>query len=42
MRWFADTVRNGYLSVFEHSGHEPHLNEYQAFNSQLLEFIGQH
>jgi pimeloyl-ACP methyl ester carboxylesterase len=42
MRWFADTVPHGSLAVFEHSGHEPHLNEYQAFNAQLLDFIGQH
>ncbi|TQC43923.1 alpha/beta hydrolase [Rhodococcus sp. WS4] len=42
MRWFADTVQNGTLTVFEQSGHNPHLNEYQAFNSQLLDFIEQH
>jgi non-heme chloroperoxidase len=39
MRWFADSVPNGNLSIFEESGHNPHLNEYEAFNSQLLEFI---
>ncbi|WKN57548.1 alpha/beta hydrolase [Rhodococcus opacus] len=42
MRWFADTVPHGSLAVFEHSGHEPHLNEYKTFNAQLLDFIGQH
>ncbi|MEB3370543.1 alpha/beta fold hydrolase [Saccharopolyspora mangrovi] len=42
MCWFSETVQNGSLSVFEQSGHNPHLNEYQAFNAQLLEFIAQH
>ncbi|WP_342659774.1 AB hydrolase superfamily protein YdjP [Rhodococcus ruber] len=42
MRWFADTVPNGSLTVFEQSGHNPHLNEYEAFNAELLEFIAQH
>jgi non-heme chloroperoxidase len=42
MRWFADTVPDGRLSVFEHSGHDPYLNEYPEFNAQLLTFIAQH
>lgn len=42
MRWFAETVPDGRLSVFEHSGHDPYLNEYVEFNSQLLEFISKH
>ncbi|MBY3987831.1 alpha/beta hydrolase [Rhodococcus fascians] len=39
MRWFADNVLHGALSVFEESGHNPHLNEYALFNKQLVEFI---
>jgi non-heme chloroperoxidase len=42
MQWFADTVPDGRLRVFEHSGHDPYLNEYPEFNAQLLEFIAQH
>lgn len=42
MRWFADTVQDGRLSIFEHSGHDPYLNEYAEFNARLLEFIAQH
>ncbi|MBT2514744.1 alpha/beta fold hydrolase [Arthrobacter sp. ISL-30] len=42
MRWFADTVPDGRLSVFEHSGHDPYLSEYLEFNAQLLDFIAQH
>lgn len=42
MRWFADTVPDGRLIVFEQSGHDPYLNEYSDFNAELLEFIAQH
>lgn len=42
MQWFADTVPDGRLSVFEQSGHDPYLNEYPEFNAQLVEFIEQH
>ncbi|WP_411374925.1 alpha/beta fold hydrolase [Arthrobacter sp. MPF02] len=42
MRWFADTLPDGRLTVFEQSGHDPYLNEYPAFNAKLLEFIAQH
>jgi pimeloyl-ACP methyl ester carboxylesterase len=40
MKWFANEVRNGSLSVFERSGHSPHLNEAVEFNKQLMEFLG--
>lgn len=39
MQWFADTVPNGALTVFENSGHNPHLNEHHLFNDRLLAFI---
>ena len=42
MRWFADNVPDGRFSVFEHSGHDPYLNEYQEFNAQVIDFISQH
>jgi non-heme chloroperoxidase len=39
MEWFASQVPNGRLSVFEKSGHQPHINEVEDFNRQLLDFI---
>jgi pimeloyl-ACP methyl ester carboxylesterase len=39
MEWFASEVQNGSLSVFERSGHSPHLNEPDEFNKQLMKFL---
>jgi len=39
MAWFANEVQNGSLSVFERSGHSPHLNEADDFNKQLMGFL---
>ena len=38
MQWFAREVPAGSLSVFEESGHSPHVTEAEEFNRQLLEF----
>ncbi|MET0886375.1 MAG: alpha/beta hydrolase, partial [Mycetocola sp.] len=40
MEWFANEVPDGRLSVFENSGHNPHVSEADEFNRQLLTFIG--
>lgn len=43
MEWFAEEVPDGRLSVFESSGHSPHVSEADEFNRQLLDFVaGQH
>jgi non-heme chloroperoxidase len=39
MKWFASEVTNGSLSVFQESGHSPHINEADEFNRQLLDFM---
>jgi non-heme chloroperoxidase len=39
MEWFANQVPDGRLSVFEHSGHNPHVSEASEFNRHLLEFV---
>lgn len=39
MEWFANEVPEGRLSVFEHSGHNPHVTEPDEFNRQLLDFL---
>ncbi|MFF1831084.1 alpha/beta fold hydrolase [Paenarthrobacter sp. NPDC058040] len=38
MEWFAQQM-GGTLSVFEKSGHSPHVNESTAFNQELLAFL---
>lgn len=42
MQWFADEVPDGRLTVFESSGHSPHVTEAEEFNRQLLAFVGAH
>ena len=42
MEWFAHEVPHGSLSVFEESGHQPHITEATEFNRQLLDFIAAH
>jgi non-heme chloroperoxidase len=39
MEWLANEVANGTLSVFKHSGHNPHVTEPDEFNRQLMDFI---
>lgn len=39
MEWFAQQVQRGSYSMFENSGHEPHWNEAELFNEQLLQFL---
>ena len=39
MEWFANEVPGGRLTVFENSGHNPHVSEASEFNRLLLEFI---
>lgn len=40
MDWFAGTLPDSALSVFENSGHCPHWNEPEEFNRELLAFFG--
>jgi pimeloyl-ACP methyl ester carboxylesterase len=42
MQWFAAQVPNARLSLFEHSGHSPHVSEADEFNRQLLAFAAEH
>jgi non-heme chloroperoxidase len=42
MEWFASGVPDGRLTVFQNSGHSPHVNEAQEFNRQLLDFVASH
>lgn len=39
MQWFADTLPDATLTVFENSGHCPHWNEPEDFNRELLAFL---
>jgi non-heme chloroperoxidase len=39
MKWFASELPNGRLSVFQESGHSPHINEAEDFKSQLLDLM---
>jgi pimeloyl-ACP methyl ester carboxylesterase len=39
MEWFAGEVPGGKLTVFEQSGHSPHVTEAEEFNRQLLDFV---
>lgn len=39
MEWYAAELPHGHLSIFEHSGHSPHVTEAQEFNRQLLDFL---
>jgi non-heme chloroperoxidase len=39
MEWFAAEVPDGRVTVFENSGHSPHVTEAKDFNRQLLEFV---
>jgi len=40
MEWFANQIPVSQFSVFENSGHNPHVTEPAEFNRQLLEFAG--
>jgi pimeloyl-ACP methyl ester carboxylesterase len=42
MEWIAEQVPNARLSVFEHSGHNPHVSEADEFNGQWLAFVAEH
>lgn len=42
MEWFAAEMPDGRLTVFESSGHSPHVTEAQDFNRQLLDFVDTH
>lgn len=39
MEWFAKQVPDARLSIFEKSGHSPHVSEADVFNRQLLDFV---
>lgn len=39
MEWMAAEVQDGYVTVFEQSGHYPMMNEPEAFNRELLQFL---
>jgi len=39
MHWFANEVPDGTLTIFEESGHSPHVSEAEKFNRQLLDFV---
>ncbi|MBI4943480.1 MAG: alpha/beta hydrolase [Actinobacteria bacterium] len=39
MQWLASAMPRAELTVFEQSGHCPHWNESDAFNSGLLDFL---
>jgi len=41
MEWVAEQIPNAQLSVFEHSGHNPHVSEADEFNRQLLKFVSE-
>jgi pimeloyl-ACP methyl ester carboxylesterase len=41
MEWAAGEVPDGSITVFEHSGHSPHVSEAPEFNRQLLDFVAQ-
>ncbi|WP_342659779.1 AB hydrolase superfamily protein YdjP [Rhodococcus ruber] len=40
MEWVANQIPAGRLTIFEHSGHQPHVSEAAEFNRQLLDFCG--
>lgn len=42
MEWVVQQIPNAHLSVFEHSGHNPHVSEADEFNRQLLSFVEKH
>jgi non-heme chloroperoxidase len=42
MEWFANEVPLGSLTLFNESGHCPHVNEAEEFNRRLLAFIASH
>lgn len=42
MEWFAGEVPDGRLTIFEDSGHSPHVTEAEEFNRQLLDFVASH
>ncbi|WP_270887950.1 alpha/beta fold hydrolase [Pedococcus sp. 5OH_020] len=42
MEWFAAQVRDSRLTVFENSGHSPHVTEVEEFNRRLLDFVTLH
>jgi non-heme chloroperoxidase len=39
MEWFAGEVPDGRLTIFEKSGHSPHVSEAEEFNRRLLDFV---
>jgi pimeloyl-ACP methyl ester carboxylesterase len=38
MEWVAAEIPKGELTVFEKSGHSPHVSEATEFNAKLLAF----
>ncbi|WP_280417272.1 alpha/beta fold hydrolase [Nocardia carnea] len=38
MEWIAKQIPDSRLTIFEHSGHQPHVSEAAEFNRKLLEF----
>jgi pimeloyl-ACP methyl ester carboxylesterase len=38
----AGEVPDGRLTIFEDSGHSPHVTEAEEFNRQLLDFVASH
>jgi non-heme chloroperoxidase len=40
MEWFAAEIPQGKLTMFEGSGHSPHVSEATEFNAMLLAFAG--
>lgn len=39
MEWLTDNLPDARLSVYDRSGHTPHLNEPEAFNRDLVAFL---
>ncbi|MDI9935279.1 alpha/beta hydrolase [Rhodococcus opacus] len=42
MQWVADQIPDSRFTIFEHSGHQPHVSEADEFNAQLLDFSYPH
>ena len=41
MQWIADTMPHARLTIYPHSGHCPHWNEYEDFNRDLFAFLAE-
>jgi pimeloyl-ACP methyl ester carboxylesterase len=39
MQWVTETIPDARLTVYPNSGHCPHWNEYQDFNTDLIAFL---